>query len=160
MKQALVLAFILLISSAHPGLAAGGGSDSGGDSSSYSAVPKNPELKAARQAITRKQFAAAIIELQAVLETQPDHADAWNLLGYSARKSGDFITAEAAYTKALELDPKHTRAMEYMGEMYLTLNQPEKAEQLLDRLNNLCSFNCLDRDMLKAAINKYKAAQS
>ena len=94
------------------------------------------------------------------MKKQPDHADAWNLLGYSARKSGDFKTAESAYTKALEIDPNHTQAMEYMGEMYLTLKQPEKAEMLLGRLNKLCSFNCIDRDSLKMAIKKYKAAQS
>ena len=99
-------------------------------------------------------------ELRSVLKYQPDNADAWNLMGYSARKTGDFKTAEAAYTKALEIDPKHTQAMEYMGEMYLTLKQPEKAEELLARLNALCSFNCTDRDDLKDAIKKYKASQS
>ena len=160
MKQAMVFALILLFGSTYQGLAAGSGSNNSVSSSSYSAVPKHPELKAARQAITRKEFGLAIEELQAVLQTQPNHADAWNLLGYSARKSGDFKTAETAYKKALEIDPKHTQAMEYMGEMYLTLNQPEKAEQLLDRLNSLCSFNCIDRDALKLAIKKYKAEQS
>ena len=161
MKQVMFFALFLLLNTTHHGLAAGGGgSDDNTASSSYSAAPKHPELKAARHAITRKQFTVAIDELRAVLDKQPEHADAWNLLGYSARKSGDFKTAEAAYTKALEIDPKHTQAMEYMGEMYLTLNQPEKAEQLLNRLNKLCSFNCIDRDALKLAIKTYKAAQS
>lgn len=160
MKQALFAALFMLLSTSHQGMAAGGGSDDNTASSSYSAAPKHPELKAARHAITRKQFDVAIDELRDVLKKQPDHADAWNLLGYSARKSGDFKTAESAYTKALEIDPNHTQAMEYMGEMYLTLKQPEKAEMLLSRLNKLCSFNCIDRDSLKMAIKKYKAARS
>lgn len=160
MRQAVIFALILLFSNISPGLAAGGGSDDGATGASYSAVPKNPELKTARQAITRKAFAEAISELRDVLNKQPDHADAWNLLGYSARQSGDFRTAEAAYTKALEINPKHTQAMEYMGEMYLAMNQPEKAEELLARLDQLCSFNCIDRDLLKAAIKRYKDAQS
>ncbi|MEC7706098.1 MAG: tetratricopeptide repeat protein, partial [Pseudomonadota bacterium] len=67
---------------------------------------------------------------------------------------------KTAYTKALSINPKHTRAMEYMGEMYLSLNQPEKAEELLSRLEKLCSYNCKDRDLLRLAIKKYKATSS
>ena len=162
MRKMFVLAFIVLFGSSGHVLAAGGGSYSsdGGDGGSYSSVDKNPELKPAKRAISRKDYTTAMSELRAVLDQQPDNADAWNLLGYSARKTGDFSTAEAAYTKALELDPKHTQAMEYMGQMYLTLKQPEKAEKLLARLNSLCSFNCVDRDSLKAAIRDYRASQS
>jgi hypothetical protein len=47
--------------------------------------------------------------------------------------------------------------MEYMGELYLTIGQPEKANALLERLNGLCSFNCHDRDLLAKAIAAYKA---
>lgn len=164
MKKVFVFVFIVLFSGVSHVQAAGGGSyssnDGDGDGGGYAAVQKNPELKPARQAISRQDFTTAISEIRSVLEEQPDNADAWNLLGYSSRKTGDFKTAEAAYTKALDLDPKHTQAMEYMGEMYLTLNQPDKAEELLARLNKLCSFNCNDRDDLEAAIKSYKAARS
>ena len=143
-------------------------SSSSGNSNSYAAAKKYIdtrsksalELKKVRSAIAREDYKAAIEEVNTILERTPSFADAWNLLGYSSRKSGDFKTAEAAYTKALEIDPNHTQAMEYMGEMYLTLHQPAKAEELLARLNKLCSFNCVDRDLLKVAIKEYKAAQS
>ena len=160
MKLRLLCTFILLLLMPSLGLAAGSSSSSDSGRETYSAPAKQPELKAARLAIARKDYSLAISELNAVLSKKPEHADAWNLLGYSSRKSGDFETAETAYKKALEIDPKHTQAMEYMGEMYLTLNQPAKAEELLARLNKLCSFNCVDRDLLKVAIKQYKAAQS
>ena len=160
MKLRVICTFILLLSMPSLGLAAGSSSSSDSGRETYSAPEKQPELKAARLAIARKDYSLAIYELNTVLSKKPEHADAWNLLGYSSRKSGDFETAETAYKKALEIDPKHTQAMEYMGEMYLTLNQPAKAEELLARLNKLCSFNCVDRDLLKVAIKKYKAAQS
>ena len=160
MKLRVICTFILLLSMPSLGLAAGSSSSSDSGRETYSAPAKQPELNSARLAIARKDYSLAISELNAVLSKKPEHADAWNLLGYSSRKSGDFKTAEAAYTKALKIDPKHTQAMEYMGEMYLTLNQPAKAEELLARLNKLCSFNCVDRDLLKVAIKKYKAAQS
>ena len=160
MKLRALCTFILLSFMPSLGLAAGSSSSSDSGRETYSAPAKQPELKAARLAIARKDYSMAISELNAVLSKKPEHADAWNLLGYSSRKSGDFETAETAYKKALEIDPKHTQAMEYMGEMYLTLNQPAKAEELLARLNKLCSFNCVDRDLLKVAIKQYKAAQS
>ena len=160
MKPRVLCTFILLLFIPSLGLAAGSSSSSDSGRETYSAPAKQPELNSARLAIARKDYSLAISELNAVLSKKPEHADAWNLLGYSSRKSGDFKTAEAAYTKALKIDPKHTQAMEYMGEMYLTLNQPAKAEELLARLNKLCSFNCVDRDLLKAAIKQYKAAQS
>ena len=121
---------------------------------------KNTELKAAESAINREEYKKAIVELNKILAEKPNHADAWNLLGFSARKSGDFKTAKTAYTKALSINPKHTQAMEYMGEMYLSLNQPAKAEELLSRLEKLCSYNCKDRDLLRSAIKKYKATSS
>ena len=160
MKLRVLCPFILLLFLPSLGLAAGSSSSSDSGRETYSAPAKQPELKAARLAIARKDYSLAKSELNAVLSKKPEHADAWNLLGYSSRKSGDFETAETAYKKALKIDPKHTQAMEYLGEMYLTLNQPAKAEELLARLNKLCSFNCVDRDLLKVAINQYKAAQS
>ena len=160
MKLRVLRTFILLLFMPSLGLAAGSSSSSDSGRETYSAPAKQPELKAARLAIARKDYSLAISELNAVLSKKPEHADAWNLLGYSSRKSGDFETAETAYRKALKIDPKHTQAMEYMGEMYLTLNQPAKAEELLARLNKLCSFNCVDRDLLKVAIKQYKAAKS
>ena len=160
MKLRVLCTFIVLLFMPSLGLAAGSSSSSDSGRETYSAPAKQPELKAARLAIARKDYSLAISELNAVLSKKPEHADAWNLLGYSSRKSGDFETAETAYKRALEIDPKHTQAMEYMGEMYLTLNQPAKAEELLARLNKLCIFNCVDRDLLRVAIKQYKAAQS
>jgi len=169
MRSLIVIASVLILSGSQMAFAAGSSSNSGsGSSNSYAAAKKYVEtqsksaleLKEVRKAIARKDYKAAIAEVNSILEKKPSFADAWNLLGYSSRKSGDFETAEVAYTKALKIDPNHTQAMEYMGEMYLTLNQPAKAEELLARLNKLCSFNCVDRDLLKAAIKQYKAAQS
>lgn len=136
---------------------AAGTSSSGGasDKSEYSYT--SSAMKAANKLIKAKDYIAAAKTLNTEVMRNLDDADAWNLLGFSLRKSGQFAEAEVAYETALSLDPKHTRAMEYMGELYLSLNQVEKAEALLARLNALCSFNCKDRDMLKKAIAAYKA---
>lgn len=143
-----------------PVLAAGGGGSSSSDSeNSYSEVKSQSYLmKQANAQLNQQNYARAFELLKKEVMLNPDNADGWNLLGFSARKSGDFDTARSAYEKALSIDPKHTRALEYMGEMYLSLKQPEKAQALLERLNKLCMFNCKDRDMLKKAIAEYQKA--
>ena len=160
MRHHFAFAILLVLFIPTQGFSAGSDSSDTGNSSSYSIKSADPELKVAKSAINRKNYKEAIVELKVILTKKRNHADAWNLLGFSARKSGDFITAEMSYTKALSINPKHTQAMEYMGEMYLSLNQPSKAEELLSRLEKLCSYNCKDRDLLKSAIKKYKATQS
>ena len=160
MRRPLIFTIFLILIIPAQGFSAGSSSSDSGNNSSYSVTSKNTELKAAELAINRKEYKKAIVELNKILAEKPNHADAWNLLGFSARKSGDFKTAKTAYTKALSINPQHTRAMEYMGEMYLSLNQPAKAEELLSRLEKLCSYNCKDRDLLRSAIKKYKATSS
>ena len=160
MRRPLIFVIFLILIIPTQGFSAGSSSSDSGNHSSYSVTSKKIELKAAESAINRKEYKKAIVELNKILAEKPNHADAWNLLGFSARKSGDFKTAKTAYTKALSINPKHTRAMEYMGEMYLSLNQPAKAEELLSRLEKLCSYNCKDRDLLRSAIKKYKATNS
>ena len=160
MRRPLIFTIFLILIIPAQGFSAGSSSSDSGNNSSYSVTSKKIELKAAESAINRKEYKKAIVELNKILAEKPNHADAWNLLGFSARKSGDFKTAKTAYTKALSINPKHTRAMEYMGEMYLSLNQPAKAEELLSRLEKLCSYNCKDRDLLRSAIKKYKATSS
>lgn len=114
-------------------------------------------MRMAANYISDENFDKAIAQLKKETSRTPDNADAWNLLGFSLRKTGLYEEAEAAYTKALEIDPKHTRAMEYMGELYLTLDMPEKTKALLGKLNALCVFNCKDRDLLKKALADYEA---
>ncbi len=160
MKHHLMFMISLILLVPTQGFSAGSSSSDTGSNSNYSVTSTNPELKAAKAAINREEYYKAIDELNNILAKKPNHADAWNLLGFSARKSGDFKTAETAYSKALSINPKHTQAMEYMGEMYLSLNQPSKAEELLSRLEKLCTYNCKDRDLLKSAIKKYKATRS
>ena len=131
-------------------------------SSSYSdskqETPKDKEMAAIEVALAQKDYAKSLSLLTKLEKTRPDNADVWNLTGFSLRKMGRYDEAKTAYEKALMIDPNHTRALEYMGELFLSLNQPEEAQKLLDRLNKLCSFNCKDRDALKKAIANYKAS--
>ena len=89
--------------------------------------------------------------------THPDNPDAWNYLGFSSRKLGKYDESEDAYKTALSIDPKHVGAMEYYGELHLTLDKPEKAKLLLSELKKLCTFNCKEMKQLEKAIQNYES---
>jgi tetratricopeptide (TPR) repeat protein len=81
-----------------------------------------------------------------------DHADIYNLLGFSHRKSGDLAKAAVNYDKALKLDPDHMSALEYQGEMFVMMRDMERARKNLARLVQLCPNGCEERDDLQQAI--------
>jgi predicted Zn-dependent protease len=139
-------------------LAAGGGG--GGESLGTSpAKPVDPNFAQAKVAIEARNYAAALPLLQQVVARDPRNADAYNLMGYATRKSGDANGSLRYYTTALQIDPKHLGAHEYIGEAYLMLDRPQEAEQQLARLDSLCLFGCSEYRMLKTAIANYKAGR-
>jgi predicted Zn-dependent protease len=113
----------------------------------------------AKAMIEARNYKDAIPLLQQVVSKEPRNADAFNLLGYATRKSGNPNGSLQYYNQALQIDPKHLGAHEYVGEAYLMLDQPQQAEQHLARLDQLCVFGCAEHRELKAAIASYKAGK-
>jgi tetratricopeptide (TPR) repeat protein len=110
-----------------------------------------PDLTSVRAKIKAKDFRAAIDELTPMLATV-QHADVYNLLGFSLRKSGDYKQAATFYAKALDFDANHKGALEYQGEMFVELGQIDKARGNLARLATLCPQGCEEREDLEEAI--------
>jgi tetratricopeptide (TPR) repeat protein len=92
------------------------------DAAAGDAPRKLPAAAKAAYAKAREQFGAAT-------KADPNLAQAWNGLGYSSRKLGDYEAALAAYDKAIELRMGYPEATEYRGEAYLALNRTEDAKQ-------------------------------
>jgi hypothetical protein len=61
--------------------------------------------------------------------------------------------------KALGVNPDHRGALEYLGELYLEMNQPAEAEQQLERLSRLCYFGCEEYEDLEQAMSDYRAGR-
>lgn len=134
----------------------------GSDSSQPSGAAKSsvdPDYARAKTMIEAKDYRGALPLLQQVVARNPKNADAYNLMGYATRKSGDPNGSLQYYNQALSIDPKHLGANEYIGEAYLMLDQPQQAEQHLARLDSLCVFGCIEQRALKAAIANYKAGK-
>ena len=87
-----------------------------------------PDLASVRAKIKAKDYKAALAELTPMLETH-QHADVYNLMGFALRKTGDYKQAYTFYRKALDFDPEHKGALEYLGELYVETGQVEKARE-------------------------------
>ena len=124
----------------------------GSSSDSNNAKTKSSAYLSAEKLIKKKQFSDAIVKLNDALATDSKNADIYNYLGFSNRKLGKMEEAAFFYSKALEINPKHKGALEYQGEMYLTLNQIEKAEENLKKLDKICFLGCSEFDKLKKSI--------
>ncbi|HEX9788829.1 MAG TPA: tetratricopeptide repeat protein [Candidatus Binatia bacterium] len=120
---------------------------------------ENPNIVAGRKALDAKDYKAAVGHLTKAIQEEPKNADAHNMLGYSYRKAGTFDKSMEHYQTALKLDANHRSAHEYLGELYLDLNQLDNAEKQLASLKKACPFfgRCAEFDDLKKAIDAYKA---
>ncbi len=117
----------------------------------------NPDFVEAVKLLKADDYAAAIPLLQKSVDADPTNANAYNLLGFSHRKMGDVEAALAHYGKALELEPQHRGANEYLGELYLELGRLDEARERLEVLDDACFFGCDEYWELKAKIKAYKA---
>ena len=83
----------------------------------YGSVP----LKNATELIKAKNFVVAepILQLESIEDS--NDLDVWSLLGFTSRKIGKYDQAEEAYRRARKLYPKYRKALDYVGEMCLTL---------------------------------------
>ena len=135
--------------------AAGGG----GGADQTTAKPADPNYTRAKAMIEARDYANALPLLQQVVAKDPKNADAYNLMGFATRKSGNPNGSLQYYQQALAIDARHLGAHEYIGEAYLMLDQPAQADQHLARLDSLCVFGCAEYRMLKTAIANYKAGK-
>jgi Flp pilus assembly protein TadD len=116
-----------------------------------------PDLTSVRAKIKARDYAAALSELRALAE-DVQHADVYNLLGFTLRKTGDFKTSLTYYTKAIEMQPEHKAAREYLGELYVETGNIEKAREQLAVLAKLCPAGCEEREDLQKVISARSAS--
>jgi tetratricopeptide (TPR) repeat protein len=110
-----------------------------------------PDLTSVRAKIKAKDFKGALAELMPMLETH-QHADVYNLVGFSLRKTGDYKQAYTFYRKALDFNPEHKGALEYLGELYVETGQVDKAKENVVLLKQLCPGGCEELEDLEKAI--------
>jgi tetratricopeptide (TPR) repeat protein len=115
----------------------------------------DPDFKVGKRALGAADWNGAIAAFERAALRDPLNADIHNYIGYSYRRLRQLGPAIGHYQKALMLNPRHRSAHEHLGEAYLVLGEPAKAEQLLAVLENLCLLPCEEYDDLKRAIAAY-----
>ena len=114
-------------------------------------------LKAER-AVKDKDWKGAIALLEKVIAGEPRNANALNYLGYSHRNLGEREKALGYYKRALDIEPNHLGANEYLGELYLQMGDLPAAEERLRVLERACR-NCEEKRELAEKIEKHKKAK-
>src|SRR6202789_4537553 len=117
------------------------------------------DLTSVRAKIKAQDYKAALSELRDLAEDN-QNADVYNLLGFTLRKTGDRTTSLSYCTKALDLQPDHKAAREYLGELFVETGHMDKAKEQLAALTKLCPAGCEERGDLEKAIAANKAASN
>ena len=120
------------------------------------AAALDPDFAGGRAAIEAKQWETAIRALSSAALRDTRNADIQNYLGYAYRHTGQMDLAFKHYERALQLNPRHRGAHEYVGEAYLMVNDLAKAEAHLGALEKICLIPCEEYEDLKKAIAEYR----
>ena len=108
------------------------------DADSLPQAPSDPEYAAARAAWQQGNWQQALDALARVVARRPWDDDAYTMLGFAARKLGNYPQALAHYQHALTLNPHHRGAMEYLGETYVDMGCVAQAQAILVQLETAC----------------------
>jgi tetratricopeptide (TPR) repeat protein len=120
------------------------------------AAARAAETASNAQDEARTLYSLALGKFQRAVRLDPQMYQAWNYVGYSHRKLGDYDDALAAYEQALALRPGYPEAIEYRAEAYLALQRFRDAEQsYLD----LFATNRAVADKLLEAMKSWITAQ-
>jgi len=104
----------------------------------------------------KKDWAGAVLLFERAERRYPDHADLQNNLGYAYRNLKQYDLAFLHYRRAIELDPRHRGAHEYIGEAYLLTGDLASAQRHLAALKNICLLPCEELKDLERAIAEYR----
>ena len=120
---------------------------------------RDDDYAAGKRAAEKQDWAEAVGLFQRAAIRNPDHADLQNILGFSYRNLKQYQLAFKHYRRAIELDPRHRGAHEYIGETYLMTGDVAGAERHLAALGEICLLPCEELTDLQRAIAKYRAGK-
>ena len=121
------------------------------------ASASDADYAAGKRAMESKNWPEAAKRFQQAALRDPDNPDLQNYLGYTHRNLKQFDAAFKHYKRAIELEPRHRGAHEYIGEAYLMVNDLPNAEKHLAALRGICLLPCEELEDLEKAVATYKA---
>jgi len=103
--------------------------------------------------INEKRYDEALASLDAARAVFGPHPDVLTYQGYTWRKKGDRVRAEAYYREALAIAPDHRGATEYYGELKVERGDLAGAKQMLAKLDASCTYGCAEAEELRRWID-------
>jgi tetratricopeptide (TPR) repeat protein len=97
--------------------------------SAEAAQQTDPKKQQKAQDKAKSAYAGALKKFTKATDLNPAMYQAWNYVGYTNRKIGNYEAALTAYDRALTLRPDYAEAIEYRGHAYLGLNRLGEAKQ-------------------------------
>ncbi len=122
--------------------------------------PADPTYREAARLIADQRFGDAVPLLKQVVARNPGNADAYNYLGYAVRKLGDRAAAFDYYRRALQLDPNHLGANQYLGELYAETGDLQNAQAQLARVGEICRSSCQAVTDLENTIRRHQPGKA
>ena len=117
---------------------------------------RDEDYAAGKRAVEKNDWAQAARLFKRAEMRHPDHADLQNILGFSYRNLKQYEAAFQHYRRAIEIDPRHRGAHEYIGETYLMTGNLAGAETHLAALKEICLLPCEELTDLEHAIAQYR----
>jgi Flp pilus assembly protein TadD len=118
---------------------------------------RDDDYAAGKKAVDKKDWAEAARLFQRAEIRHPDDADLQNNLGFSYRNLKQYDLAFKHYRRAIEIDPRHRGAHEYIGEAYLMTGDLAGAQRHLAALKEICLLPCEELADLEHAIAEYRS---
>jgi tetratricopeptide (TPR) repeat protein len=105
----------------------------------YTKFESAQKLEAAKgpQADVKQGFREARDKFRKVVEVDPGIKEAWNLIGYTSRRLGDYTESLKAYEAALKLAPDYPEAIEYLAELYVETGRLDEAKASFAKLQKM-----------------------
>jgi len=114
------------------------------------------EDKIRNQETVKEMFTRSRDRFRVATAAGPEMRQAWNMLGYTSRKLGNYDESLAAYEKALALAPDYPEAIEYRAELYMLTGKLGLVKEAYAYLQkSMPSY----ADILKTAMNDWVKAK-
>ena len=119
-------------------------------------VKAGKDMSKGKKDAATKKYQRALERSRNAVQLESTYHEAWNLVGFTSRKRGDYPASFAAYQVALRLKPDFALAHEYYGEGLLETGDLAGAKQQLVALRT-CGTPELIAE-LDGAVQKYESA--
>ena len=113
----------------------------------------DPDFAAGKRALAVENWDGAIRALDLAFLRDPTNADIQNYIGYAHARLKQLGPAMGHYQRALMLNPRHRGVRTHLGELFLALGEPLRAQEQLAALKEICLIPCEEIADLERAID-------